>query len=435
MLSPPTVRRISAQFPAKLQPLFKPKRYKVLFGGRGSAKSWSVARALLILGTQRPIRILCVREIQNSIEESAHHLIEKQIGLLGLSDCYEVQKTSIIGRGDAKGTEFIFAGLHRRLNSIKSLEDADYVWVEEAHTISKSMWNVLIPTIRKAGSEIWVTFNPELDTDETYQRFVLKADDRMWVEKLNWSDNPWFTQELEDERAALERDDPDEYLTVYEGQTRETLDGAVFAKEMRRVRLDGRRTLVNAHAVAPVDIYCDLGKRDLTAMWFVQRYALQTRVVGFYQNRGEDWPHYLHHIRTFFAEKDWMIGTVWLPHDGFAERLGMNKTIAAQTRDANLTVREVPGVSVETGISLARTAMAEAWFDEANTLDGWNTLARYRFMVKDGQWSKTPFHDDASNAGDAWRYVAVALKEPKREVVRKPPPRPRPAIASGWMGN
>lgn len=431
---PPPASPIKAQFPEKFQPLFQPKRYKVYCGGRGGGKSQNIARALLIIGAAKPIRVLCAREFQNSIAESVLQLLQEQIEDLGLGALYEVQSTCIIGRGKASGTDFIFTGLRHNVSKIKSLHGVDIVWVEEAQTVSKSSWDVLIPTIRKAGSEIWISFNPELDTDETYKRFVLQDSPDTLVQVVNWSDNPWFPQVLEDERLKLKERDPDEYLTVWEGKTRETLDGAVFAKEMRACRLDGRRTKVKAAPGHPVDIYCDLGKRDLTAMWFAQRIAMQTRVVGFYQNRGEDWPHYMLHINTFFREKGWMVGNVWLPHDGFAERLGATKTIAAQTRDGGFKVREVPRVSVETGISTARTAMAEAWFDEAETLDGWNTLARYRFMVVDGQWSKVPFHDDASNAGDAWRYVAISLKEPKQD---RPKPAPAPRVQPvrhGWMG-
>ena len=425
---------VTAQFPEKLAPLFQPKRFKVMYGGRNGAKSWGIARALLILGSARPIRVLCAREYQNSIEESVHRLLKTQISALGLESLYDVQATVIRGRGKAAGTEFVFKGLKINVGSIKSFEDADIVWVEEAQNVSKHSWDVLIPTIRKPNSEIWVSFNPLLITDETYVRFILNKDERMWIEKLNWIDNPWLSDEMEAERKAMLARDPDAYQNVWEGLPLEVLDGAVFAKEMRKVKQDGRRCEVRAVKGVPVDVYCDLGKRDLTAMWFVQRHALQTRVVGFYQQRGEDWPHYTTKIYEYAKEKGWIAGTVWLPHDGFAERLGATKTIAAQTRDAGLAVREVPSVSVETGISLARTAMGEAWFDENETIDGWNTLARYRFEVKDGQWSKTPFHDDASNAGDAWRYVAVALKEPKREKPKAPAPKRYVPVRNGWMG-
>src|SRR6185437_15618646 len=163
-----SAHQIEANFPEKLSYLFKPKRYKVAYGGRGGAKSWGFARALLILGAQKPLRILCTRETQKSIGDSVHKLLDDQIKLLGLEKFYEVQKSAIIG---ANGTEFIFAGIRQNVHNLKSYEACDICWVEEAQTVSKSSWDVLVPTIRKEGSEIWVSFNPDLETDETYQRF------------------------------------------------------------------------------------------------------------------------------------------------------------------------------------------------------------------------------------------------------------------------
>ena len=151
------------ELPVKLKALFEPARYKVLYGGRGSSKSWSVARALLILGAKQPTRVLCARETQKSIQESVHRLLKDQIELMGLQSFYEVQETRIIGKN---GTDFAFAGIRQQgVTNLKSFEGVDICWVEEAQTVSRHSWNVLIPTIRKENSEIWVSFNPELETD------------------------------------------------------------------------------------------------------------------------------------------------------------------------------------------------------------------------------------------------------------------------------
>jgi len=179
-----------AEFPEKLAFLFQPKRYKVAWGGRGSAKSWSIARALLIIAAQKTKRILCAREFQNSIQDSVHKLLSDQIEALGLSDQYEIQKTTIIHR--LTGSEFIFSGLRHNVDSLKSKEGIDIVWVEEAQMVSSFSWDKLIPTIRKEGSEIWISFNPELETDETYKRFVLNPPTESVVAKINWRDNPCF---------------------------------------------------------------------------------------------------------------------------------------------------------------------------------------------------------------------------------------------------
>src|SRR5690242_12113424 len=136
-----------AEFPSKLKFLFQPKRYKVAYGGRGATKSWGFARALLIQGAQKKLRILCTREVQKSIKDSVHSLLADQIQALGFGHLYEVLQNEIRGKN---GTEFLFAGLSTQtIESIKSYEGIDRVWVEEARAVSKRSWSILIPTIRK----------------------------------------------------------------------------------------------------------------------------------------------------------------------------------------------------------------------------------------------------------------------------------------------
>jgi hypothetical protein len=217
------------EFPTKLRCLFEPKRYKVLYGGRGSGKSWGVARALLILGASRPVRILCAREFQNSIKESVHKLLDDQIDALGLRAFYQVLDTEIRGRN---GTEIIFEGLRRNATKIKSMEGINIAWIEEAQTVSKASWDLLIPTIRAAGSEIWVTFNPDLDEDDTYQRFVIAPPSNATVRLVNWNDNPWFPDELRAEKDDLQAKDLDAYDNVWGGLTKRKVVGALWSKEM-----------------------------------------------------------------------------------------------------------------------------------------------------------------------------------------------------------
>jgi phage terminase large subunit len=194
------------QLPTKLEPLFKPARYKVLYGGRGGAKSWGAARALLTIGTTRKIRVLCAREIQKTIADSVHKLLADQIKELELSG-YSVQESSIF---HDNGTEFVFTGIRGMdIGKIKSFEGVDVCWVEEAQTVSKKSWDVLIPTIRKPASEIWLTFNPDLDTDETYRRFVDDPPAGAVLIPVGWQDNPWFPDVLAKERDDLKRRDPD----------------------------------------------------------------------------------------------------------------------------------------------------------------------------------------------------------------------------------
>ena len=161
---------VTVRFPPKLEFLFDPYRYKVAHGGRGSGKSWSFARALLVLGMQSRVRVLCTREIQKSIKDSVKRLLDDQIEGMGFGHFYDSFETEIRG---LNGTEFLFAGLaSHTVESIKSYESIDICFIEEAQTVSKKSLDILIPTIRKPGSEIWICFNPVLDTDEVWKRYV-----------------------------------------------------------------------------------------------------------------------------------------------------------------------------------------------------------------------------------------------------------------------
>jgi len=211
-------RIAAAQLPKKLGFLLEPARYKVAYGGRGGAKSTSFAIALLVMGAQRTMRILCTREFQNSIEESVHALLKQQIEGLGLQAYYRVQKTKIFG---VTGTEFIFSGLHNNVTKIKSYADIDICWVEEAEAISADSWQILKPTIRKEGSEIWVSFNPRLKTDPTYQDFVLNPPPDAKVVQIGWQDNPWLPEELRKEKDHLYAVDREAAEHVWGGRTKE----------------------------------------------------------------------------------------------------------------------------------------------------------------------------------------------------------------------
>jgi Phage terminase large subunit/Terminase RNaseH-like domain len=219
----------TALFPAKLEPLFLPHRYKILYGGRGSGKSVGVARALLAQAAQQKHRVLCAREFQVSMRESVHKLLADQIEEMGLSSFYSVQQTVITGNN---GSEFIFKGLKHNISEIKSTQGCTKAWVEEAQTVSKESWDVLIPTIREPNSEIFVTFNPDLVEDDTYQRFVVSPPRRSLVIKLNHGDNPWFPDVLREEMEDLRSRDYQAYLNVWEGQCREHVDGALWTMQL-----------------------------------------------------------------------------------------------------------------------------------------------------------------------------------------------------------
>lgn len=425
---------VEAWFPQKLQPLFQPNRYKILYGGRGGAKSWGVARALLIRGAKQPTRILCAREFQSSIQDSVHKLLSDQIYDLGLSDFYEIQKSVIVG---ANGTEFGFEGIRHNISKIKSYEGADICWVEEAQAVSKASWNILIPTIRKDESEIWLTFNPELETDETYRRFVVSPPEDAWVQKVNYSDNPWFPEVLRKEMESLKISDPDAYLNIWEGHCRQALEGAVYAKELRDATEANRITSVPYDASKPVHTFWDLGRADSTSIWFAQLVGFDYRIIDFYESRQHAIGHYLEVLQN----KRYVYGTDYLPHDGAAETVHHQLSIEGQMKAVGRNVRVLLPIGIEDGINAARTIFPRCWFDAEKCSDGLQALRHYRYELHDklGTFKKEPLHDWASHAADAFRYLALGLRDPRPKIIQERKSR-YVEIGSnsrllGWMGN
>ncbi|MFZ4514296.1 MAG: PBSX family phage terminase large subunit [Geothrix sp.] len=226
-------RKVELDFPDAMSFLLEGKaRYRVAYGGRGSSKSWSAARALILLAMKGRIRILCAREIQRSIKDSVHRLLSDQIEAMGLGEFFEILQAEI--KCTRTGSQFIFAGLaNTTAESLKSIENIAVAWIEEAQTVSDRSWEILIPTIRAAGSEIWVTFNPSEASDPTYQRFVVNPPPDAIVRRVNWDDNPWFPEELRREKDYLYSVDPETADHVWGGGVRKMSDAQILRGRYR----------------------------------------------------------------------------------------------------------------------------------------------------------------------------------------------------------
>lgn len=437
----------NAEFPEKALPLFKSAPYKVMYGGRGGSKTWDFCRALLILGSRRKLFILCAREIQRSIAESVYRTLATQIDELGLDWFYTTMHHKIVGKN---GTEFVFAGVKNNITAIKSMEGIDICAVFEANGVSAHSWDVLLPTIRRdaphgpfaKGSEIWVEFNPELGTDETYKRWVLDPPEGTIVIQVNWRDNKWFPEFLMRQKDEMKKRDYENYLTVWEGRVRRVVQGAIYAKEIERADRDGRispRVLVDRSRA--VDVAADLGRADTCALWFVQQIGMEHRFVDYYSGFGQDWSHYLEQIQA----RKYLIGKIYLPHDAWAETIAAKKSVASQTKDAypndNQVIKVERTPSVVNDINAVRLMFSRFYFNEEKCKDGLQALAHYRYDIDEEtrEVSPKPLHNWASHGADALRYYAMGLASGdrfRRKQIHQPIPGPAPgSVPRGlsWM--
>jgi phage terminase large subunit len=423
---------VSAQFPEKLQQLFKPARYKIVYGGRGKGASWGISRRLLLRGASEKRRIICAREFQNSIDDSVHALLSEQIHNLGLHNFYDVKKTEIIGRN---GTLFTFHGLKHNIKSIKSLEGADDCWVTEAQTVSKMSWDTLIPTIRKTGSEIYIDFNPELEEDETYQRFVVLPPTDSIVIRMSWRDNPWFNEVLEQERKDCLVRDPSGYQNIWDGLCKKAVEGAVFAKQLSDAEAAEpcRLTRVPYNPAKPVSTFWDLGLFDATAIWFVQRIGFEWRVIDYLESSQQTLGWYIQELQ----KRPYIYDTDWLPHDGRHKTLAANgKSLEQQARELGRKINIIPLLPIEAQINTARTIFPNVWFDRERCADGIHALRHYQYKVLEGgQFSKEPMHNWASHGASAFMGFAVSAQD---KTSRSKPPSATRAVYTGqsaaWMG-
>lgn len=217
---------VSRDIPSKFRRFFmEAAPYKVAYGGRGSGKSYQFAIMAVLAMMQRRVRILCVREFQNSLSDSVHATLVEIIEGLGLAAYFTITDNSIKSR---TGSECVFKGIRKDPGGIKSFHGADICWVEEAQSVTEKSWDMLLPTIRKEGAEIWVTFNPDAVDDPTYRRWVLSPPPGAIVEKINFTDNRHCSQLLKDQAEHCRRTDYDKFMHVWEGHPKSASDAQIF---------------------------------------------------------------------------------------------------------------------------------------------------------------------------------------------------------------
>ena len=418
-----------AHFPPKMRGLFDPYRYKIYHGGRGSGKSWAFARALLIQSAAQPLRVLCCREVQKSIKQSVHQLLKDQIQDLGFGYLFDVTETAIRCKN---GSEFYFAGLAQHTaESIKSYEGIDRVWIEEGATITKKSLDILVPTIRKEGSEIWISLNPDLDTDEVYTRFIANNVPGSLVVQANYSDNPYFPSVLEVERKHCEMHNKKDYDNIWLGKPKTVVDGAIYADEYQLMVEQHRINLVTHDPMLKTHVVVDLGWNDAMSIIMAQRAGSECRIVDYIEESFQTLDWYSAELKR----RNYNFGKLWLPHDAVHKDYKTGKSAAEIMTALGWEVEVIPIGDVEHGIRLGRMLFPRLWMDKQKTFRLQECLKRYRRSINaTTNQAGGPLHDEYSHGADCFRYLATCIDMFRNDNIKQRKVRDYGANAVGsWM--
>jgi phage terminase large subunit len=373
------------------EPLLAPSRYKGAWGGRGSGKSHFMAGAVVEHCLLHPgSRVVCIREVQKTLAQSAKLLIENKIQEFGVGSEFRVLYDRIETPG---GGLIIFQGMQdQNAESIKSLEAYNIAWCEEAQTLSNRSLALLRPTIRAEGSEIWFSWNARRKSDAVDQFLRVERPDNAIVVRSNWRDNPWFPTVLEGERQLDLEKYPDRYSHVWLGDYARAFEGAYFAQVLNEARQQGRIGKVSADPLLPLRLFWDIGgagaKADACAIWVVQWVAHEIRVLDYIEGQGQ------------------VLGST--PTSSDADHL----------RDAEFKVEVIPNQGAGAAamrIEAVRRIFPKVWFNEATTEAGRDALGFYHAKKDEGRdVDLGPEHDWSSHAADAFGLMARRLQGAER---------------------
>lgn len=427
---PIQVREVTTQLPPKLMFLMEMHPYKVAYGGRFGLKTRSFALALLNLGATQKLRILCCREVMNSIKESVHEELKSLVESLGLQSFYKVLDTEIRGRN---GTSIIFAGLHgTSAAGIKSYGNLDIVWVEEAQTVVKKSWDILIPTVRAENSEIWVSFNPDMDTDDTWKRWVERPPPGAIVVKTGWQDAAelgWFPANENNKRLHCQKYEPDDYDNIWEGVPRAVVAGAIYSREVLAMVQDQRVRPMPYDPRLPVHRIWDLGWNDAMSIIMVQKPTPSTvAVINYIEDSHKGYDEFLEDMKGLRYR--W--GVDWMPHDA-EHHDPKSKTSAKKILQGfGCTVKIMPRSDPEARIRAARLMFPRVYMDDTDRKadSGYfgcqrllECLKRYRRTIpKSTGEPASPHHDEYSHGADAYGGLAEIVDQIRNEFEPKPMP-------------
>jgi phage terminase large subunit len=379
-----------------------------------------------VWGYALPMRVLCVREFQASIKQSFHAELKAAIEAHDwLAAHYDVGEDYLRG---SNGTEFIFRGLRRNEQSIKSLAKIDLTIVEEAEDIPEAAWLALEATVfRQPMSELWAIWNPQTENSPVDRRFRKWKPDGMLIAEVNWRDNPYFPAGLEALRKEQEQNlDPAIYAHIWEGAYLAQVKGAYYADHINKARQENRIGFFVRHSMNKVHAVWDIGSTstaaDATAIWIVQYIGEEVRFLDYYEAVGQE----------FAAHVGWLRGNKWgdavcvLPHDGARHDAVYSVTPEKFLREAGFQTVVVPnqgkGAAMQR-VHALRGIFPRCRFHEERTEAGLATLALYheRFDEERGI-GLGPEHDKTSHCADAAGLAAVYASQAMNAGQAKLPP-------------
>ena len=420
---------------AVFEPLLHPARYKGAWGGRGSGKSHFFAGLMIEEALMTPgYRAVCIREVQKSLKQSAKRLLEDKLQDFGLGEAhgFKVFREVIETPGDGVIT---FTGMQdHTADSVKSLEGFDRAWVEEAQSLSDRSMSLLRPTIRKEGSELWFSWNPQRANDPVDMMLRgATTPTGAKVVRANWSDNPWLPSVLEQERRDCLAATPERYGNIWEGEYATVLEGAYFAKHLTEAQLEGRIGFVARDPLSKVyacwDIGGTSGRSDATAIWIVQFIGTEVRVLDYYEAVGQPFDAHVYWLRSSGYEDALCV----LPHDGRKHDTVFSVTPEGYLRQAGFTVDLIPnqgkGAALQR-IEAVRNIMPFCRFNAETTEGGREALGWYHEKRDEIRGiGLGPDHDWSSHCADAFGAVALYQKMAVRQTARQPMRRKLQGIA------
>lgn len=448
---------IRVRVPAKIGELFAPTHHPVTGkrirsrgakGGRGSAKSTGFAQMAIIRKIQRPGNFLCCRELQKSIKDSVYSLLREQMYNMGANECFDIGETFIRSKLHPD-TQFLFNGLRTNPQEIKSMNRLDCAWIEEAQAVSQRSLDLLYPTVRMDESEIWSTWNPEDELDPIEQKLVANPPEDALVIEINYSDNPFFPDVLEQERLNTLRFQPQRYDWMWLGKYNTNTDGAVYGKWVAQMERDGRIKKGIFDPSLPVFTAWDLGFSDDTAIWWFQVAGNEVRLIDYYENNREGVRHYAEQvygreiINIIYGPNgkvlNFTLGNMidgierrleyqyadhYVPHDAANKLLQAGgRSVVDQLFEFGIKTKVVHATSQQNQIEAARLTLEKTWADPEICKDGIRALRKYQFLFDENRnkYMDKPDHDSYSHGCDAYEIIAQVWKSAKVEAAPAAP--------------